>query len=137
MLQIIDEPIDPRAVEAAVSHDGAGAVLSFFGVTRDNFDGRPVSGLHYEAYPEMALGVMAEIAAEAAEKWPGARVAMVHRIGELAVGEVSVVIAASAPHRDKAYQASRYAIDELKARVPIWKKERYTDGAADWKANKS
>lgn len=137
MLQIVDEAIDPRAVEAAVSHDGAGAVLTFHGVTRNNFDGRPVTGLHYEAYPEMALGVMAEIAREVVEKWPGAQVAMVHRIGELAVGEVSVVISASAPHRDRAYQASRYAIDALKQRVPIWKKERYADGEADWKANKT
>ena len=134
-LEIVTAPIDARALEAAVSHAGAGAVLTFLGVTRDNFEGRPVSGLSYEAYPEMALAVMAEIRDEVAAQWPGARVAMAHRIGALAVGEVSVVISTSAPHRAECYAASRYAIDELKARVPIWKKEHYADGDADWKAN--
>jgi len=137
MIEITDDTIDPRAVEASVSHDGAGAVITFHGVTRDNFGGRPVSGLSYEVYPEMALKEMRAIAAEAQARWPGARVAMVHRDGVLTVGEVSVVISTSAPHRDECYQASRFAIDALKARVPIWKKEHYADGEADWKANKT
>jgi molybdopterin synthase catalytic subunit len=137
MIALTDDPIDPRALEAAVSHDGAGAVLTFLGVTRNNFDGRPVEGLHYEAYPEMALAQLQQIHDEVLARWPGAKVAIVHRLGSLTVGEVSVVIATSTPHRDAAYQASRYAIDELKVRVPIWKREHYADGAADWKANKT
>ena len=136
MIAITTEPIDAQAVEATVHHPGAGAVLTFSGVTRDNFDGRSVTGLHYDAYVEMAESEMAALRDQVTARWPGARVAMVHRIGALTVGEVSVVISVSAPHRDEAYQASRFAIDELKAKVPIWKKEHYADGNADWKANK-
>ena len=136
MIAITTEPIDARAVEATVQHPGAGAVLTFSGVTRDNFDGRPVTGLHYDAYVEMAESRMAALRDTITERWPGARVAMIHRIGALTVGEIGVVISVSAPHRDEAYQASRFAIDELKAQVPIWKKEHYADGHADWKANK-
>lgn len=137
MLEITESPIDRAEVDAAVDHPGAGAIVTFLGVTRNNFDGRPVTGLSYEAYPEMATSEMAKIVAEVQQRWPGAQVAVVHRIGELVVGEVSVVISTSAPHRDEAYQASRFAIDALKARVPIWKKEHYADGAADWKANQT
>ena len=90
--------------------------------------------LEYEAYPELAIPVMVDIEDEVARRWPGARVAMVHRTGLLAIGEASVVIAVATPHRDDAYAASRYAIDALKARVPVWKKEHYADGAA-WKEN--
>ena len=137
MLELTEAVIDPRVVEAAVSHPGAGAVLTFHGVTRDNFDGRPVTGLSYEAYGPMAVSEMEKIRDELAARWPGARVAMVHRLGALDVGEVSVVISVSTPHRAACYAASRYAIDELKARVPVWKKEHYADGDADWKANKT
>ncbi len=135
LFRITTAAIDAPALEAAVSWPGAGAVLTFQGVTRDNFKGQPVTGLHYEAYAPMAVAKMAEIAAEIDVRWPGTRVAMSHRIGELAVGEVSVVISIATPHRGEAYAASRYAIDELKARVPIWKKEHYADGQADWKEN--
>jgi molybdopterin synthase catalytic subunit len=134
MLAIVDTPIDPRAVEAAVAWPGAGAVLSFLGVARDSFEGRAVVALEYEAYPEMAVPVMEEIAAEVAARWPGARLAIVHRTGRLAIGEASVVISVATAHRGACYEASRYAIDALKARVPVWKKEVYADGAA-WKAN--
>lgn len=134
MRAITDAVIDPRAVEAAVAWPGAGAVLTFLGVARDNFEGRAVVALEYEAYAEMAVPVMEEIAAELAARWPGARVAMVHRTGRLKIGEASLVISVATPHRAACYAASRYAIDELKARVPVWKKEVYADGAA-WKAN--
>jgi len=137
MIKITTSVLDPRAIEAVVADPGCGAVLTFHGVTRNHFDGRRVTGLSYEAYPEMAEAKMAEIRDEIAEKWPGARVAMVHRIGELDIGEGSVVIAVSTPHRAACYEASRYAIEELKKRVPVWKKEHYADGDADWKANKS
>lgn len=134
MLALTDQPIDPRALEQAVAHPGAGAILTFSGVTRDNFEGKRVIGLDYEAYAELALPEMARIRDEIGRRWPGARVAMVHRTGHLGVGEASVVIAVSAPHRDEAYEAGRHAIDALKASVPVWKKERYEDGEA-WKAN--
>ncbi len=134
MVRIQHETIDLAAVEAAVARPGAGAVLSFSGATRNTFGGRPVHGLEYEAYPEMAQAELQRVADDVVARWPEVRVAMVHRLGHLDVGEVSVVISVSSPHRDEAYQASRFAIDTLKARVPIWKKELYADGAA-WKAN--
>jgi molybdopterin synthase catalytic subunit len=134
MRAIVDGPIDVAAVRAAVDDPGFGAVLVFEGVGRDSFEGRKVLRLEYEVYAEMAEPILDAIAAEAAEKWPGVRVAMVHRSGVVAIGEPSVVIAVGAPHRAEAYAASRFAIDELKARLPAWKKEIYQDGSA-WKAN--
>jgi molybdopterin synthase catalytic subunit len=134
MLAIADTPIDPRAVEAAVTWPGAGAVLTFLGIARDNFEGRAVRALEYEAYPELAEPVLAQIATEVQERWPGARVAIVHRTGRLEISEPSVVISVATPHRGACYEASRYAIDTLKARLPVWKKEVYDDGTA-WKAN--
>lgn len=134
MVRIQRGTIDPAELEAVVSRPGAGAVLTFSGVTRDNFGGRPVLGLEYEAYPDMAEAELGRIEAEALARWPEVRLALVHRLGHLAVGEASVVVSVSAPHRDAAYAASRFAIDTLKARVPIWKKELYADGSA-WKEN--
>ena len=134
MFAITPEPIDPRALEAAVSWPGAGAVLTFSGITRDTFGERQVLRLEYEAYAELAVPVMEAIGREVSESWPGVRLAMVHRTGVVEVGEASVVIAVASPHRAAAYEASRYAIDALKGRVPVWKKERYTDGSA-WKEN--
>lgn len=136
MFALTDQPIQAAAVRAAVEDHALGAILLFDGVVRDNFEGRPVLGLEYEAYPELAVPVMEQIGAEIAERWPGARAAMVHRTGRLGLGETSVVIAVGAPHRDAAYAASRYAIEALKARVPVWKKELYADGAS-WRANAS
>lgn len=134
MFAITDSPIDRDAVVAAIANTGLGAILVFDGVVRDNFEGRAVEGLLYEAYPAMAVPVMEQIGQEIAEKWPGVRVAMVHRTGRLQLGESSVILAVGAPHRDAAYAASRYAIEALKARVPVWKKELYADGAS-WRAN--
>jgi len=134
MLAITDTAIDVRAVEAAVTWPGAGAVLTFLGIARDHFEGRPVVALEYEAYPELAVPVLEEIAAELHRRWPGARVAMVHRTGRLEISEPSVVITVATPHRAACYEASRFAIDTLKARLPVWKKEVYADGAA-WKSN--
>lgn len=134
MFLITDQVLDPRAVEAAVADPGAGAVLTFLGVTRNNFGGKAVVGLEYEAYAELAVPVMRQIAAQAASRWPGAKVAMAHRTGHLEIGEASVVISVSTPHRADCYAASRFAIDALKERVPVWKKELYEDGSA-WKEN--
>ncbi len=117
-----------------VTHPGAGAVLVFHGITRDHFAGRRVVQLSYEAYAGMALAQMQRIVDEASQRWPGSRVAIAHRLGVVPVSEASVLIAVSAAHRAACYEASRFAIDALKATVPIWKKEHYVDGAS-WKAN--
>ena len=134
MIRLQDTPIDAALVEASVIRPEAGAVLCFLGTTRNHFGGREVVRLEYEAYEPMAVSEMQAIADESREKWPDAAVSMVHRIGEVPIGEASVVIAVSAPHRDAAYAASRFAIDRLKETVPIWKKEIYRDGAT-WKEN--
>lgn len=130
MFQLTRAVIDPRRVEAAVTHPGAGAVVTFHGIVRDNNLGRAVQWLEYEAYPEMAEPRMSEIGEEVRLRWPGARLGMVHRLGRLEIGEASVVIAASAAHRADAFEACRFAIDNLKTTVPIWKKEVWSDGSA-------
>lgn len=134
MIALTPHVIDVAAVRNAVDDPGFGAILVFEGITRNHFDGRAVHELAYEAYEGMATAELTAIAAEAAERWPGVRVAIVHRLGVVPVGEASVVIAVGAPHRVEGYSASRFTIDALKERVPIWKKEIYADGSA-WKAN--
>ena len=129
---MVTEPIDPGEVLARVGGREDGAVLLFLGTVRDHADGRPVRGMRYDAYREMAEPVLRDIAAEAAEVVGGDGVAVVHRMGELDVGEVSVAIAVASPHRDEAYRASRHVIEEIKKRLPVWKKEFYADGDARW-----
>ena len=99
---------------------------------RDQNEGRAVEGIEYEAYEEMAVSVLTAIAREAGESADTERIAVAHRTGELEVGEVSLVIAVGTPHREEAYQASRYIIEEIKKRLPVWKKERFTDGETTW-----
>lgn len=130
LIDLTPGAIDVGAVTASVSRPGAGAIVTFHGVVRDHNLGRDVRYLEYEAYPEMAREEMTRVACEAESRWPEARVAIVHRTGRLEIGEASVVIAASAPHRAQAFAASRFAIDELKETVPIWKKEVWSDGSA-------
>jgi molybdopterin synthase catalytic subunit len=135
MLRIAATPIDPRAVEAAVRADGCGGIATFLGIVRDRSDdGRPVTQLAYEAFEPMAVAAFEAIAAEALERF-GARIAIEHRVGALRIGEIAVAVAAAAPHRAQAFDACRYAIDELKARAPIWKNEQYADGSAQWREN--
>lgn len=134
MLSIVHDRIDVAAVRAAVDLPSFGAVLLFEGVARDHHEGRRVVHLEYEAYVPMAEAELQKIASEVASRWPEVRLAVVHRTGKVEIGEPSVVIAVGAPHRAEAYEASRYAIDTLKARLPVWKKEIYEDGSA-WKAN--
>lgn len=129
---LCDEPIDPAAVIAAVSRPGNGGVAVFIGTVRDLADGRAVTGLDYSAYREMAEREMTAVVAEAARLADGVDVAAVHRVGSLAIGDVAVVIAAAHAHRAAAFEACRYAIDEIKRRVPIWKAERYADGSEAW-----
>lgn len=129
---IVTEPIDPANVLSRTGGVEDGAVLLFLGTVRDHADGRPVRGMRYEAYEAMAERVLGEIAGEAAARLGTERIAVVHRVGDLELGEVSVAIAVSSPHRGAAYEASRYVIEEIKRRLPVWKHERYADGQAAW-----
>ena len=123
-----DRPLDLGAVGARVAGPGMGGLVVFVGAVRDQARGREIRHLEYEAYPGMAEREMERIADEAAERFAGARVAIAHRTGQLEIGEVAVIVAAAAPHRAEAFAACRFAIDSLKERVPIWKKEFATDG---------
>jgi MoaE-MoaD fusion protein len=134
MFRVVDGPIDELALEEAVRTDADGAVLVFRGVARKYSRGREVVHLEYEAYPEMAEKVMAEIGDEIRTRWEISRVAIVHRTGVLEIGQASVAIAIASPHRAEAFAAGQYAIDRLKQVVPIWKKEVWSDGSQwiDW-----
>jgi len=129
---IVHDPIRNESVLAHVGAEADGATVLFLGVVRDHADGRPVTGMTYESYEKMAEPVLREIALEAAQRAGSDRVAVVHRVGDLAIGEVSVAIAVSSPHRAEAFDASRYVIEEIKKRLPVWKKEHYADGAPEW-----
>lgn len=129
MYRIVEGPIDEIALEQEVRTDADGAVIVFRGVARRHSRGRDVVHLEYEAYPEMAEKVMAQIGQEIKSRWPISAVAMVHRTGVLEIGQASVVIALAAPHRAEAFAAAQYAIDRLKQIVPIWKKEVWSDGS--------
>jgi len=121
-------PLDPAAVAAQVARSGDGAVSSFVGLVRDHNAGRNVLWLDYEAFAPLALKAFEQIAAEASEKWPGARLAIHHRTGRVAIGEASVAIAAASPHRADAFAACRYAIERVKQIAPIWKHEHFEGG---------
>ncbi len=129
---ITPAPIDATEVLSLVGDPADGATVLFLGHVREVNDGRPVTGMRYDAYVEMAERVLEEIAAGAARCLGSDRLAVVHRIGELAVGEVSVAIAASSPHRAQAFDAARAVIEAIKRRLPVWKEERYADGPAEW-----
>jgi molybdopterin synthase catalytic subunit len=129
---IVDEVIDPARVVSGFPDPGDGACLLFLGVVRDHNEGREVVKLEYEVYREMAEQTLAEIAREAGERFGTDRITLVHRVGELLVGEIATAIAVSTPHRAEAYQASRFIIEELKSRLPIWKREHYREGDAAW-----
>jgi molybdopterin synthase catalytic subunit/molybdopterin converting factor small subunit len=131
--ELVDGPIDADRVTAAVSGPGRGAVVVFLGTVRDNHAGRRVEKLTYSAYRSMAVEGLRRIVADLETAHPGLRAAIVHRLGEVAVGEASVVIAIGSPHRAAAYEASRTALERLKTEIPIWKREHYADGAAAWR----
>jgi molybdopterin synthase catalytic subunit len=128
LVRLVREPLDLASLQTTNPCDGA--LCLFVGVVRAENEGRRVRYLEYEAYEEMALPLMAEIAAETHRRWPVSEVRLVHRLGRLEIGEASVAVAVVSPHRAEAFEACRYAIDTLKARVPIWKKEHYADGAS-------
>jgi molybdopterin synthase catalytic subunit len=132
MVQLVREPIDYHALTESVRTPQCGAVALFLGTVRDLTGEQITIFLDYEAYAPMAEKKLAEIETEIHEKWPVGKVAMVHRLGRLGVGEVSVAIAVSCPHRAEAFEACRYAIDTIKQLVPIWKKENAPNGAGEW-----
>ena len=132
MIRLTAEPIDHYRVTEQVRRPDCGGVVTFLGTVRDLTDGRLTTALDYEAYPGMAEKQMAEIEHATRERWPVGDMVLVHRLGHLEVGEVSVAVAVSCPHRAEAFEACRYAIDRLKELVPIWKKENWADGSAEW-----
>ncbi len=128
LFRITDEPIAPGALYDEVRADGDGAVVTFAGVVRDHSNGRRTDHLVYEAYPPMAEREMAKIGEEAALRWEVDDIAILHRVGRLEIGEISVLVAVSSPHRADGFSACRFAIDRLKQTVPVWKKEMSEDG---------
>jgi molybdopterin synthase catalytic subunit len=132
MIEITESPIDHAALTERVRSNQAGAVCTFLGTVREMTGDRQTLALAYEAYPEMALQKMAQIEQEAQSRWPIIDLAVVHRVGHLALGEVSVVVAVSCPHRHQAFDACRWLIDTLKEVVPIWKQETWADGTEEW-----
>ena len=128
LFRVQDAPLSLEEVVQAVSGEGYGGLVTFTGSVRNQTGGKAVVRLEYEAYPPMAERKLAEIAAEAKARWPGSRLAILHRVGTLTPGELAVVIAAAAPHRQEAFRACEHAIERLKQDVPIWKKEVYQDG---------
>lgn len=131
IFEITREPIDKTGLERRLLTGGAGAIVTFDGVVRNQTGGRPVVSLQYEAYPQMAVREMRKIGDEIRERWPDVeRIGIVHRFGELRVTESSVVIVITSPHRRVAFEACHFAIDRLKQTVPIWKKEIFEDGEA-------
>jgi len=132
MIEITESAIDHAAVTESVRSNRAGAVCTFLGTVRELTGSRRTVSLAYEAYPEMALKKLSELEDQARRRWPIIELAMVHRVGHLDLGEVSVVVAVSCPHRQDAFEACRWLIDTLKEVVPIWKKENWADGTEEW-----
>lgn len=137
MIALSSQPIALGDLIAAVTDDAHGAICTFFGTTRITSPGdpRPVDALDYEAYDAMALAEMEAIAREATDRFGPLSIAIVHRTGRVALGEPSVAIAVGSPHRGAAFDACEFAIDELKIRVAVWKREAYRDGGSAWIAN--
>lgn len=131
-IRVTVDPIDPCALLEGATSNADGAAILFLGVVRERNEGRDVGHIDYQAYPKMAESVLSEIVAEARIRWEVGEISAVHRIGRLEIGEVSVAIIVGSPHRAEAYDASRYVIEELKKRVPVWKREGYLDGESEW-----
>jgi molybdopterin synthase catalytic subunit len=132
MIALTDKPIDTAALLAQVSSHAAGAVVLFLGTTREATAGRRTASLDYECYPQMAEKKLAELEAEARRRWPLTGCAIVHRLGHLELGEASIAIAVSSPHRQQAFEAGKWLIDTIKEVVPIWKRENWEDGTSEW-----
>lgn len=131
MAFLTEQPIDVTALAASIAAPERGALVTFAGLVRDHHAGRTVVSLRYTAYGPMAETICADILCEVRKRWP-VHVAVAHRIGDLVIGDTAVAVAVSAAHRSAAFEACRWVIDELKHRVPIWKRERYGDGSEAW-----
>lgn len=132
MISLTFDPIDYHALTESIRSPGSGAVVLFLGTVRELTGGRRTVALDYEAYPQMAETKLAELEAAARSRWPIDRVGIVHRLGHLDLGDISVAVAVSCPHRQQAFEAGKFLIDELKVSVPIWKKENWDDGSTEW-----
>src|ERR1700736_3750304 len=132
MIALTQDVIDHHALTEQVRRPNCGAVVTFLGTVRELTEGRQTVALDYEAYPGMAEKKLAEIEQETRARWPVGSMLLVHRLGRLGLGEVSVAVSVSCPHRGQAFEACRYAIDRLKETVPIWKKENWADGTTEW-----
>lgn len=132
MVRLTHEVIDYQSLVERVRRNDCGGVVAFLGTVRDLTDARVTVALDYEAYPAMAEKKMTQIEEETRSRWPVGEIALEHRLGRLEVGEVSVAVAVSCPHRHQAFEACRFAIDRLKELVPIWKKENWADGSTEW-----
>src|SRR5947207_15810557 len=132
MVQLTTDKIEYDVLTERVRIADCGAVVTFLGTVRDLTDGKVTAALDYEAYPGMAEKKMAEIEQETRSRWPVGDMMMVHRLGHMDLGDISVAVAVSCPHRHQAFDACRYAIDRLKEFVPIWKKENWADGTTEW-----
>ncbi len=132
MIAITHEPLDHFAITESVRSNLAGAVCSFLGTVRELTGGKETSSLEYEAYPGMASKKLEELEAEARQRWPIVEMALVHRVGPLALGEIAVVVAVSCPHRTESFEACKWLMDTIKEVVPIWKRELWADGTEEW-----
>ena len=131
-VRLTEKPIDYHAVTESVRTHRAGAVVLFLGTVREFTEDQQTTALDYDAYPDMAIAKMEELVSEAGERWPILNATIEHRVGHLELGEVCVAVAVSSPHRKDAFHAGQFLIDELKVRVPIWKKENWIDGQSEW-----
>ncbi len=132
IIELTENVIDYAELTEGVRSHQAGAVILFLGTVREMTAGRKTLCLDYEAYPEMALAKLRELAVETRNRWPVDRLGIVHRLGHLELGEISVAVAVGCPHRRDAFEAGQYLIDRLKQVVPIWKKENWSDGSTEW-----
>lgn len=132
MFKLSREPLDPTALKTALANQRAGACATFEGWVRDHNEGQPVQALDYEAHDSLAEKEGARILAEALQRFPIVAASCCHRVGSLALGDLAVWVGVTAEHRDGAFAACHYIIDEAKARVPIWKKEHYASGSSAW-----
>jgi molybdopterin synthase catalytic subunit len=132
MISLTEAPLDPPEALAFVADPGAGGVVLFSGSVRDHSDAGPVTGLEYEAWPERVMACLEAIGDELLDRWPVRKVALLHRTGHLHVGEISVLVCCSAPHRADAFDAARHGIERIKQEAPIWKKEALASGDAHW-----
>jgi molybdopterin synthase catalytic subunit len=137
MSRLTRMPIDVAQVVATVGDAALGGTAVFLGTVRRGGQDGPVRAIEYSAYDEMADAELARIIAEAVTRWPESRVEVQHRLGEIAAGEASIAVVAASPHRAEAFDVCRYVIEEIKVRLPIWKKEIFEDGSTAWRGNDS